>query len=137
MKHETEMWICEYHNIAVKADGDDYCPQCLAERETLPAVETMTAEERAIEFEFWINRNQLTVPWNMFLNRLETLLGRGIWTHELSTSNCPRLVREAWGEIPRPQYLDEIITKLPEHLRQNVIPVNPNSNSIDTTASDN
>lgn len=122
MKHETEMWVCRYHNIAVSRDGDNYCPACLAERATLPAVETMTAEERATEFEFWINRKQLTVPWDMFKDRLEALLGRGIWTHELSTDNCPSLIREVWGETSRPEFIDEIIAKFPEHLRQNVIP---------------
>lgn len=120
-------YVCRYHNQPV--EGNDACPQCMAERAMLPAIEDMTATERAQEFEMWINRDQLTVDWGVFVDRLEKLLGRDIWTHELASSNCPNLVKEAWGDIPHPQYLDEITASLPAHLRDNVIIFNPSNDN--------
>lgn len=103
MNRQAETWICKYHGREVVSGEGSHCPQCMIERHDLPNPEFMTAEQRAAEFEFWINRHQLTVEWSVFKIRLEALLGRGIWTHELSTANCPGLVQEAWGQIPRPQ----------------------------------
>lgn len=119
-------YVCQYHQCAVP--GHDACAFCMEERATLPAVETMTAAERATEFEMWIGRDQLTVDWSVFVDRLEALLGRGIFTHELSTSNCPSLVAEAWGNIPAPQYVDEIVAKLPPHLQDSVVTFDLNDN---------
>lgn len=113
-------YVCQYHNCAVPEH--EACEKCMAERELLPPIESMTQAERITEFEMWLNRNQLTVDWAIFKERLDALIGRDLFTHELATNNLRNLMAEIRGQKNALQFLDELIKSLPEHLKDNVIP---------------
>lgn len=108
-------YICDVHNCAVPAATP--CKHCVEEWKQLPAVETMTTQERADEFEKWLNKSLLTVDFSDFKDRLCALLGRGIWTNELATSNHDHLMAEIRGKIQPPQTMDDLVNILPPHLR--------------------
>jgi hypothetical protein len=67
------------------------CPECLALMEVDP--DTMTGEERAAELEAF--GEILTVEFDKFHRRVEQLVGRPVWTHEMATTLWPTLVEEA------------------------------------------
>jgi hypothetical protein len=98
-------YTCQYHNCAVPNGAE--CKFCLEERAKLPPVESMTMNERETEFNYWLDRNQITVDWDTFKGRLDELLGRDIFTHELGTSGLPFLRAEMAGKKPHPQTLEE------------------------------
>jgi hypothetical protein len=67
-----------------------YCTDCMTAFETRRDAATMTAEERAAEFEWW--GSILTIPFANLHQRIEELVGRSVWTHELA--NPKALIRE-------------------------------------------
>lgn len=105
-------YICEFHNTV----NESYCPQCMERWDNLPPIETMPALERAVEFEYWCEHAQVTVPFDRIKERLSGLLGRDLFTHELATSNLPNLIAEAYGNAPAPQTFDDILKSLPKRL---------------------
>ena len=68
------------------------CPECV-EIMTKPVV-GMTGEERAAELEHW-GDTVLTVEFDKLHKRIEELVGRPVWTHELGSAGWAHLVREA------------------------------------------
>lgn len=67
------------------------CPACTAELSGRDPA-TMTGDERAAELEDWLNRN-LTVAFTDLHERIEALVGRPVWTHEIARPD--HLIREA------------------------------------------
>jgi hypothetical protein len=68
------------------------CPECVARMQR--PVESMTGDERAAELEHW-GDTVLTVEFADLHQRLEALVGRPVWTHEMGSQMWPNLVAEA------------------------------------------
>lgn len=57
-------------------------------------IESMTGDDRAAELEHW-SETVLTVEFDLLHRRIEELVGRPVWTHEMGTEMWPSLVAEA------------------------------------------
>lgn len=68
------------------------CPACVERMQR--SVESMTGDERAAELEHW-GEQVLTVEFADLHRRIEQLVGRPVWTHELGTVGWVNLVAEA------------------------------------------
>lgn len=84
------------------------CPTCLAEWENRRDASEMTPEERVAEFDSW---DSLEIEFAKIHQRIEELVGRPVFTHELGTSGVPYLHHEILTS-ERPG-LDGILAKLP------------------------
>lgn len=118
----AETWICERHQIVVPSDGESSCSACMAEFENAPDAETMTGDERAAALENL--PKQLTVPWEVLHRRIEALVGRPVWTHEMGSRNFPNLVEEArrsGAERGRLPTLEHLIESFPDPSRVVVV----------------
>jgi hypothetical protein len=60
---------------------DTWCPVCVAAFETRRPVAEMTIDERVDELGRWYGA--LEIPMEHVHQRIEELLGRPVWTHEL------------------------------------------------------
>lgn len=77
----------------------------------------MTPEERRAEYRSW--GGILEIDFSKVHQRIEELVGRPVWTHELGTSGIPYLEHEILtGEHPG---LDGVMAKLPHD--KPIIPV--------------
>ena len=61
---------------------DDNCPNCMANFKYLPDPKTMTTDEKVKELESW--GGILEIPFSMMHGRIEALVGRPVFTHELA-----------------------------------------------------
>lgn len=87
------------------------CTRTLQERAAPP--HEMTSDEREAEMRLW--RGPLEVPFDLMHERIEALVGRPVWTHELGL-NYEGLCKEArWDD--RPATMEEIIGLVPEEKR--------------------
>lgn len=69
----------------------------------------MTPEERLAEFRSW--GPVLEIDWPKLHQRIEELVGRPVWTHEMGTSGIPYLEHEILtGQHPS---MDGVLAKLP------------------------
>ena len=58
-------------------------------------VSDMTRDERVAEFQHWTGTDTvLTVEFSKWHKRIEELVGRPVWTHELGTQGCEWLLEE-------------------------------------------
>lgn len=75
------------------------CPECVAVMQR--PVSEMTGDARAAELEHW-GSIVLTVEFSDLHKRIEELVGRPVWTHELGTDRFANLLREArtWEHPP-------------------------------------
>ena len=73
--------------------------------------EFMTFEDRAT---FQLFENRLCMPFEVFHEAIEKLLGRPVWTHEFADAD--RLQKEFLGERPRPT-IEEIMNLIPAEKR--------------------
>lgn len=105
----TETWTCNRHLLTLPRENCEGCPTCLDELEYATDPEAMTGYERAAEIERWAE--QLTVPFDVLHRRIEALVGRPVWTHELGSVGLERLMAEARmfgparGNVPTPEHL--------------------------------
>src|SRR5688572_1877757 len=60
----------------------DVCPTCTAAFDHRRDVATMTVEERVTELESWVG--VLEIEFSKVHQRIEELVGRPVWTHELA-----------------------------------------------------
>lgn len=74
-------YICDIHGTEV-ISGEN-CPDCMAYLKGRPHPKKMTSEERATEVEFWYQMNRLSIPFNLFIERVEKLVGRSLREIEL------------------------------------------------------
>jgi hypothetical protein len=88
-----------------------YCPDCMEVFANRRDPNTMTGDERAAELTWW--GAILTIPFGDLHQRIEELVGRGVFTHELV--GWPRLIEEArTRQHPTPQ---EILDQIPPEKR--------------------
>lgn len=110
---------CPFHHTNIKKGKP--CPECIEDYKRLPDVSSMTRAERLAEFERW--EGVLTIPFADLHIRLEALVGRPIFTHELGT-NVIGLKDEIMGYEPHPDD-NEIVRRLEVSYPDiEVIPVN-------------
>ena len=86
---------------------ESFCPVCVLAFETRRPVAEMTNEDRAVELRAW--GGPLEIPFPSVLKRIEELMGRSVWTHEMA--NFDSLVAELTsGKIA---HLADVIAKVP------------------------
>lgn len=100
--------VCHLHGTTVEASAS--CPDCLAWYETKPDAASMTPDERAAEMERW--GGVLEIEFSLVHQRIEELVGRSVWTHEMGSRNYPALIEEARNR-PGSISVDELLEKLP------------------------
>lgn len=85
------------------------CPKCTAEWEARRDASEMTPEERLAEFRSW--GGVLEIDFAKVHQRVEELVGRPVWTHEMGTSGLPYLEHEILtGTHPT---MEGVLAKLP------------------------
>jgi len=86
------------------------CPTCTVEWENRRDAVDMTPEERLAEFRSW--GGTLEIDWPKVHKRVEELVGRPVFTHELGTAGVPYLEHEILtGQHPS---LEGVMAKLPD-----------------------
>lgn len=89
----ADTWTCAIHNLTLPTHGDEgYCPGCLEDMKNAPDPATMTGDERVAEIDRW---EIVSVPFAQIHERIEALVGRPVWTHEMGTDGIERLKQEA------------------------------------------
>lgn len=88
------------------ADGQP-CPTCVKAWEKRTDASEMTPEERAAEFDSWTG--VLEIGFSMLHERIEELVGRPVWTHELARIELLRH-EILTGEHPS---MEGVLAKLP------------------------
>lgn len=89
-------FVCPLHDRSVAAGKDSPgCSDCLELLDDVPRdPATMTGEERATELRHWLGI--MTVPdFSRIHERVEVLVGRPVWTHEMAASVVDKLFTEA------------------------------------------
>jgi hypothetical protein len=71
---------------------EKWCPTCVAAFKSRQSARKMTGDERAAEMRLFAG--PLEIPFALLHQRIEELVGRPVWTHELGT-NFDGLVEEA------------------------------------------
>lgn len=93
-------WTCP-HGVAT-ARGDCYvCNENIRDR---AAPDALTGDERAEEVRALLN-DPSAYRVDDIHGRLESLVGRPVWTHEFATDT--RLIEEARGALPHPADLNQ------------------------------
>ena len=91
-------YICPNHHRELS----NYCPDCIEAFSNRRDPNAMTGDERAAEFDFW--GPICTIPFGDIHQRIEELVGRGVFPHEMETSSIERLTEEArTRQHPTPQ----------------------------------
>ena len=89
------------------------CQPCVDHWPDRPSPHTMTADER--EEEMVLLDGPLEVPFELVHGRIESLVGRPVWTHEMA-ANWEGLCKEARWEN-RPATMNEILALIPAEQR--------------------
>lgn len=107
---EQKTRVC--HWCSRQVGEGEYCQPCLESFPERPAPETMTADEREAEFRLltWIE-----VPIDLMRDRINALLGRPFWSHEMGPG-FERLAKEVRWE-GRPSTMQEISDLIPAEKR--------------------
>ena len=106
----SNAYTCPRHSILIEGVP---CPECLALWPNLPHPLEMSGEERVAEMTLLAGIT--TVPFSMIHQRIEALVGRPVYTHEIGT-DWEGLVAEAGNQAP-PATMQEIIELIPEPKR--------------------
>ena len=93
-----ETRIC--HICGETVGAREACPTCTAAVPAWKSPALMTPEERYAELYMWYNPAILEVPFDVMHARIEALLDRPVWTHELTDG--ARLLAEVLGDKPKP-----------------------------------
>lgn len=90
----TERFECERHpGTWIESGSMEGCGGCIAMLSR--PVESMTGDEKADEVRSWIT-GWTSIPFGRIHERLEQLVGRGVFTHEIGLAP-DRLIEEARG----------------------------------------
>jgi hypothetical protein len=86
---------------------DTWCPTCIMAYPNRRIAHEMTGDERAAEMEMW--RGNLEIPFDLLHERIEELVGRPVWTHEMA--KFEELIEEArtWNHIGMGEVLDKAL----------------------------
>ena len=79
MMTSSEAYTCNRHSKPVPMGTA--CPDCMTEWPNLPHPLSMTGEERRAEMV--ILGGVCSVAFSMIHQRIEALVGRSVWTHEM------------------------------------------------------
>jgi hypothetical protein len=105
----TETFTCGRHSeVTIEVGSTEGCEPCLAML-SIP-VESLTGDQRADEVASWLNL-KLSIPFHNVHQRLEALVGRPVWTHEMGSLGADRLIEEARGTRTLTS-IDEVINDL-------------------------
>ena len=96
----------------------DYCPDCMEVFANRRNPDEMTGDQRAAEFRWW--GTILTIPFDNLHQRIQELVGRPVWTHELAGRAAVDLLIEE-ARIRKHPTMAEILDKLPQGKRVIVI----------------
>jgi hypothetical protein len=107
------------------------CPTCTAWFEHRPAASAMTPTERVAELRTWFPI--LEISFSKMHQRIEELVGRPVWTHELVDMEA--LCREI--ETATPATFDEVIGKLPSGKPVIVVEVDDDAPTLGRDADEN
>lgn len=87
-------FTCPTHDVVVAITPDTKgCPDCNAFLDNPPDPAQMTGAERRAELDRW--GRILTVSFDRMHGRIEALVGRPVWTHEMATGGWDALLDEA------------------------------------------
>lgn len=108
----AKSYDCDKHNG--QKGLTSYCPDCMEAFANRRDANTMTGDERAAEFRWW--GEILTIPFSDLHQRIEELVGRNVWTHEMAgQAAVDRLIEESrTRQHPTPQ---EIFDQIPPEKR--------------------
>ena len=104
----VEFFECERHaGVMIETGSAEGCAGCLAmlDRDR----DDMTGDERAEELKGWLSK-LMSIPFSLMHKRIEELVGRPVWTHELGLAT-ERLIEEARGARTLTS-IDEVINDL-------------------------
>lgn len=108
------------------------CPRCKSYQATMPCyictkawnarrtAAEMTGDERASEMQTW---DHAVIDFGKIHQRIEELVGRSVWTHEMGSSGWPRLLEEARTWKHPDDLLAHVLTTAEEAAPGKVIPV--------------
>ena len=94
---------------------DTYCPVCVANFAKRRDATTMTPTERADELVLW--KGPLEIPFTDLHQRIEELVGRPVWTHELAYFDS--IIDEVRSS--KTVTFNDVMNKVPEHLKDHTI----------------
>jgi hypothetical protein len=103
------------HHCGQYTEG--WCEDCTAKWDKRPAVETMTVEQRLAEIDDLFG--PLEVRFTLVHQRIEQLMGRSVWTHELA---YPWMLKSELANGDRAT-LGDVMDKIPAHLKDKTIVV--------------
>lgn len=107
----AKTYICPNHQRELSAE----CPDCMEAFTNRRDPNIMTGDERAAELRWW--GDILTIPFGDLHQRIEELVGRGVFTHEMI--GWDRSIEEArTRKHPTP---NEILNQIPPEKRIIVI----------------
>lgn len=75
-------FTCPHHGLEITDGNRDGCPACIAWLAERPAPEDMTPDARVAEMERLVD--PLTIAFRTIHPRLEALVGRPVFTHEIA-----------------------------------------------------
>jgi len=96
------------------------CPRCAHEFQNRRPAAEMTGEERAVEMQTW---DHAVIDFGDIHQRIEELVGRSVWTHEMGSNGWPRLLEEARTWKHPDDLLAHVLTTAEEAAPGKVIPV--------------
>lgn len=103
-----EPFTCNQHNQLVEDERG--CLACLAEWENLSDPADMAPEDRMDEFDRLCG--QLTIPVDMVHRRIEALVGRPVFLHEIPLAYEQLRTECLWQERDRPVDVDAAVQLL-------------------------
>lgn len=106
----SETRVCHFCGATV--GSGEPCVVCVESWPNRPDPEAMTGEERGEELRQLFGT--LEVPFPMVHERIESLVGRPVWTHEMGL-NAEGLIREAASR--KHPTMDEVIDLIPAEKR--------------------
>jgi hypothetical protein len=119
-------YTCTYH--PERGVIDEYCPLCIQEHEERRNAESMTGDERAAEVARLFS-GVLSRPFEMIHKRIQELVGRPVWTHELGL-RADELIEEARSRprdtpISGDEIRDKVIGSIPPDKPVIVVQLDP------------
>lgn len=90
---EEKIRQCNKHPEAGDLTMGQECPTCVVAWENRTDSELMTPEERVVEMQGM--NDVLQIDFSKFHKRVEELVGRPVWTHEMGSRTWDKLVEEA------------------------------------------
>ena len=111
----TSTYTCPWHEVEI--ERGQHCTACVERYASLPDPKTMTVEQRVAELNDWYDKAILTISMGDLQQRIEALVGRPVWTHELV--NREAFVREM--RSGQAASFEDVLDKIPSDKRVVVV----------------